>query len=201
MKSIYICAKAGAGKTSCAEYLRKKGYIVANFSYPVYNIGYDYFNMSRSVKDRKLLQFIGTDAGRYYDKDIWVERFVFDVMVVERTRNLLNMPKAAFVNADTRFINEHNTLKKAGWLGIYLDASDEIRIQRLKSRDNIAQIETLNHISETALDEFKHELTWIDANGPLQEMFENLNTAINQPFVIKQSNDDFNYQNAFKNNP
>lgn len=178
MRNVYLVGRAGSGKTSCAEYLMKKGYITANFAYPVYGIAYDYFNMSREIKDRKLLQIIGTDAGRYLNDNVWVERFVFDIMIVEKTRQLLNMPKVAFVNCDTRFLNEHKTLRRSGWLGIYLDVNDDIRIKRLQSRDNTAQLDTLQHSSETALDEFKHELIWIDASGSLQEMYDNLEVVL-----------------------
>jgi len=198
MKSIYLCGRAGSGKTSCAEYLIKKGYLAANFAFQVYDIAYNYFNMDRTIKDRKLLQIIGTDIARKrISHDFWVNRFLDDIDIVELTREELRFPKVNFVNSDTRFRNEHEELKKRGWLGIYLDVSDEIRIKRLQSRDNTAQIETLNHSSETALDEFKDELIWVDANGSLQEMFDNLEVAINRPFIIKQSDDDWNYRNTF----
>ncbi len=154
--------------------------------------------MDKKLKDRKLLQIIGTDVGRDLDKDIWVDRLIFDIMIVEKTRELLKYPKVSFVSADVRFINEHKALKRAGWLGIYLDVSDDIRIKRLNQRDATAQIETLNHASETALDEFKHELVSIDASGSIEEMCDNLEVALNTPFIIKQLDEDFNYRDALK---
>ena len=179
MRSAYICARAGAGKSSCAEYLINKGYVAANFAFQVYDIGYNYFNMSRAIKDRKLLQIIGTDIARKrITQHFWVNRLINDIKIVELTRETLGFPKASFVNSDTRFRNEHEELKKLGWLGIYLDVSDEIRIKRLQSRDKTAQIDTLNHVSETSLDEFKYELISVDANGSLQEMYDNLEKAI-----------------------
>lgn len=198
MKNIYIVGRAGSGKTSCAEHFIKKGYIAANFAYQVYDIGYNYFSMDKKLKDRKLLQIIGTDIGRNLDKDVWVDRLIFDIMIVEKTRELLKYPKVSFISADVRFINEHKALQQAGWIGIYLDVSDEIRIKRLQQRDSTAQIETLNHASETALDEFKHELISIDASGSLKDMLDNLDVAINEPFIIKQNDDDWNYRNVLK---
>lgn len=198
MKSIYLCAKAGTGKSSCAEYLVKKGYRQASFAYPVYGLAYDYFDMSRQVKDRKLLQIIGTDVGRAKDNDVWVKRFLFDIEIVKETRKLLGLPEACFINADTRFLNEHKALQKEGWLGVYLDVDDDIRIKRLQSRDKTAQIETLNHISETALDEFKHELIQVDASGSLQKMFDNLEKAISAPLCIKDVDDWHYYKDALE---
>ncbi len=181
VKNIFICAKAGAGKSACADYLKNKGYLIARFSYPVYEIGYNYFNMDRLRKDRGLLQVIGTDAGRYrIDNDIWVKRLLEDISIADKTKDILHITKQPFCCDDVRFINEYKALSKADWLGIYLDVSDETRIARLKSRDNTAQIKTLNHVSETAIDEFKHELVHIDANGSLQEMYDNLEKVICQ---------------------
>ena len=42
--------------------IKKYKYQVAKFAYPVYMIAEKYFNMKQ--KDRKLLQIIGTEAGR-----------------------------------------------------------------------------------------------------------------------------------------
>lgn len=156
------------------------------------------FNMDRKLKDRKLLQIIGTDVGRDLDKDIWVDRLIFDILIVEKTRNILKLPRVNYISADVRFVNEHRALQQAGWIGIYLDVSDEIRIKRLNQRDSTAQLETLNHASETALDEFKHELISIDASGSLKDMLDNLDVAINEPFIIKQNDDDFNYRDKLK---
>ena len=55
LPNIYICGKAGAGKTYAAKYLMEKcGYIQAKFAFPVYGLAYDYFHMDK--KDRLLLQ-------------------------------------------------------------------------------------------------------------------------------------------------
>ena len=60
----------------------------------------------------------------------------------------------------------------------YLNVEESIRLKRLKNRDGITQQSTLNHITETAVDEFKDDLIQVDASGTLQEMYENLDKAI-----------------------
>ena len=178
--NIYICGKAGAGKTYAAKYLMDKcGYIQAKFAFPVYGLAYDYFRMDK--KDRKLLQIIGTDAARdAVDKDIWVKRFVEDTKIVQLTRELMDLPNVGLVCDDCRFENEHLVLKKNGWIGIYLTVSDEIRIQRLGKRDGDAQAATLNHASELDVDKFKDDLIQIDSSKTVEETFKLLDELIEE---------------------
>jgi dephospho-CoA kinase len=177
LSSVYLCGKAGSGKTSCAEYLIKKGYQVAKFASPVYMIAEKYFNMKN--KDRKLLQIIGTDIGRRYDSDIWINRFLIDMRIVKLTKYLLKMQNIPFVCDDVRFKNEHKKLKKEGWIGIYLDVSDDIRINRLNNRDGDAKIECLNHKSETEIDSFKDNLIKLDASGSMENTISKLKIILN----------------------
>lgn len=172
--NIYFVGKAGAGKTYASTYLVKTyGYIVSKFAYPVYNLAYNYFDMKG--KDRNLLQFIGTDIGRNLVKDnIWVERFKEDISIVRLTYRQMYNRGVSFVADDVRFKNEHEVLKSMRWLGIYLEVSDEKRIERLVKRDGNAQINTLTHSSETAIEGFKNELVKIDSSGTLEETYENI---------------------------
>lgn len=172
--NIYFVGKAGAGKTYASAYLVKNyGYVISKFAYPVYNLAYNYFNMKE--KDRKLLQFIGTDVGRNLIKDnIWIERFKEDISIVQMTQKQLYNKSISFVADDVRFKNEHKVLRVMGWLGIYLEVSDEKRIERLTKRDGTAQINTLTHSSEMGIEEFKNELIKIDSSGTLDETYENI---------------------------
>lgn len=178
MPNIYICGKAGAGKTYAAKYFMEKfGYCQAKFAHPVYAIARNYFGMQN--KDRKLLQTIGTDAGRdTIDQDIWVNRFVQDTQIAKITSQLLGLPDVFFICDDCRFPNEHEVLKNSGWIGIYLDAPDDIRAERLKNRDGDAQISTLGHSSETSIDLFKDELIRIDSSKSLEETYAQLDNLI-----------------------
>jgi len=178
--NIYICGKAGAGKTFAAKYLMDKcGYIQAKFAFPVYGLAYDYFKMDK--KDRLLLQTIGTDVGRdLVEDDIWINRFAEDTKIVQITREKLGLPSVGLVCDDCRFENEHTILKNNGWVGIYLDVSDEIRIERLGLRDGDAQQTTLNHTSETAIDGFKDELIQIDSSQTLEVTYAKLDALLEE---------------------
>lgn len=180
MKNIYLCGKAGAGKTYAAKYLMEKyGYVPTKFAYPVYGIAEHYFGMKE--KDRKLLQVIGTDVGRkLIDTDIWVKRLMQDLTIAKLTAKEMNLPEPLFISDDTRFPNEHKILKQHGWVGLYLEVPDEIRIKRLQGRDGTAQEQTLGHISELALDMFKDQLIAVDFSGTLEQSYTNLEAVIAQ---------------------
>lgn len=178
--NIYMVGKAGAGKTYMANYLIEKyNYSRAKMANSVYMIAIKYFGMDENKKDRNLLQFLGTDVGReLINKDIWVERFVDDVWIAQETSKGLYNKELKFVSDDIRFPNEHETLKEAGWVGIYLNVSDDVRVERLTRRDGDACVNKLEHASETALDGFKDELIQIDVSGSLEQSYENLEQTL-----------------------
>lgn len=180
MRSIYLCGKAGAGKSISADYLKKKyGFQTAKFAYPVYNLAYNYFNMQG--KDRKLLQVIGSDVGRdMVDPNLWVSRFSQDMRIIQETCKKMGKPQVQFISDDCRFANEHRTLKALGWVGLYLYVDDATRIARLKGRDGTAQIETLNHPSELAVETFYNDLYWIDSTCDAQQLYLNLDEAVDK---------------------
>lgn len=176
--NIYICGKAGSGKDTIADYLIKKyDYTRCKFAYPVYDIAHNYFDMKG--KDRKLLNFIGTKAGReIIDTNLWVERLLEDLDIVDYTAKHLYNKEYKFVSSDTRFKNEHTLLSHAGWVGFYLDTSEEVRIQRLIARDGTAQEEMLNCESERSVDEFKDELIKVDTSGSIEQSLTNFEETL-----------------------
>lgn len=178
LPNIYFVGKAGAGKSYSANFMIKKyGYGVAKFAYPVYMIAEKYFNMKD--KNRKLLQVIGTDAARdQIDSEIWVERFKQDMNIVKLTAEKLNITIPKFVMDDCRFPNEHKVLKELGFIGIYINVSDKKRRQRLIGRDGTTQENTLNHKSETLIDTFKDDLIQLDGSGSLEESYRILNNFL-----------------------
>jgi hypothetical protein len=176
--NIYLAGGAGAGKTFAANYIiNKYGFVQAKIAGPVYNIARDYFGMDK--KDRTLLQVIGTDSGRdVVGRDIWVNRFIEDTRIAHVTRAKLGMPPVGLVCDDCRFVNEHEALKKAAWVGIYFDVPEETRIERLIKRDGDACVSRLQHPSEVDVLKFKDELIQFDATKSIEETIASLNVLI-----------------------
>jgi len=180
MKNVYFVGKAGSGKTSCTKHLQEKyGYKTAKFAYPVYHIAEDYFGMKE--KDRKVLQIIGTDAGRYFiNPDMWVNRFKEDMEIVILTSAFLGLSVPNFCSDDVRFNNEHLILKSMGWTGIYIYCDDDIRFKRLENRDGYTQEKFNNHSSETSIDYFCGSLIQIDGGLPMKDMLDKLDIIIRE---------------------
>ncbi len=183
LPNIYFVAKAGAGKSYSARFLIEKyGFQTAKFAYPIYMIAEKYFGMTE--KDRKLLQILGTEAGRdTIRQSIWIDRFEEDMLIIRKTTELLNRQVPKFVMDDCRFPNEHEVLKRLGFVGIYIDVPDETRRGRLIGRDGTAQESTLNHKSETLIDTFKKDLIRVDGSGDLEASYRKLNDLL-QEFTI-----------------
>jgi hypothetical protein len=102
---------------------------------------------SRTLGVRGCLQLLGTDIRRAQNPDYWTERFFAEA-------NSLN---ADFVFAsDGRFPNEIDGVNAKNGVTLRLDISEETLKQRRNNRDGITYTpEQLNHISETALDDYK----------------------------------------------
>ena len=180
LPNFYFTGKAGSGKTYLSNYLMEKyGFNRAKMANSAYMIAEKYLGMNPDKKDRNLLQFLGTDVGRnLVNQDIWVKRFVDDVLIAQETAKGLYDKELRFVSDDIRFPNEHEVLREAGWVGIHLNVSDDVRIERLTRRDGDACVDKLEHASETALDDFKDELIQIDVSGSLEQSYENLEQTL-----------------------
>ena len=71
MKNVYFIGKMGSGKSTLATALAMNyHYKQIRFANAIYTLAYDYFKMDKKVKDRKLLQIMGTEVGRGINDNI-----------------------------------------------------------------------------------------------------------------------------------
>jgi hypothetical protein len=121
------------------------------FSEPLYDILYhaqDTLGIPRQ-KDRRFLQWIGTEWGRSIDPDIWCKTLLAKV----------DDPSINYLVSDLRFPNELEALKKAGFTCV--------RIQR--SNKPTLEGDAASHPSETALLDHPGWDLVLDNNGSLAE--------------------------------
>lgn len=157
MKIIGLSGKIGSGKSTFAailkELLREEGYIVEerNFADKLKKICFELTGVYGYTQEEKniyiadydknvgeILQQIGTEALRNnFDKDVWVKS----------TLRALN-PNVYYIIGDLRFENEAEILRSRGALLVRLNG-DPAKVRENSGRD-------LNHISETALDNYAH---------------------------------------------
>lgn len=149
---VLISGKAGAGKTTISDYLFHE--LINKFpdlsieyqplAKPVKEIAYNSFGWDgkKDEKGRRLLQVIGTEAGRAYDEDIWVKYLENYI-----TGNLF-IPNIVLVD-DCRFPNEIDYFTRN-----FLFDVTTIRVKRLHYG---LDWNLSSHLSETSLPEIDLE--------------------------------------------
>lgn len=157
--NIAISGKMGSGKTTFANYLiEKHGYTHASFARQLKDSAMELFGLSYeqaygSEKDREFLQKFGQSM-RELDDDVWVKKLV----------NSLDDDSLVIID-DMRHINEYNAMSDAGFLLIRMEATEDIRKERLGER-----FKNSDHISETALDTHHFPIV-VENIGSLESLY------------------------------
>ena len=154
MRIYCICGKAQNGKDTCAQGLKKiieansdKKVLIAHYGDLVKYVASTFFgwNGVKDEKGREVLQRVGTDIVRTQNPDYWVDFIISILKMIGSEFDYVLIP-------DTRFPNEINKLKEAGF---------DVRTIRVirPGFDNGLTDEQKAHISETALDNFNVDVT------------------------------------------
>jgi hypothetical protein len=147
IRGFCFVGKMRSGKDTCADLLKEvesnTPILVKKFADRLYNI--QAFAQKEAgfepAKDRKLLQWLGTEWARAKDSDVWVKLLVKDLEELNP-----ESPLTVLVT-DGRFQNELEALKQ---LGFYI-----IKIERPIFRRLLAGATNLYHASETSFSNFK----------------------------------------------
>jgi dephospho-CoA kinase len=116
-----------------------------------------------SVKDRRLLQSLGTDYCRKHDPNIWIK-------ALKRRME----PNENYVITDCRFPNEFNAFPD--FVSVHLVCDDENRHSRISLRDGVARDPVMegirdNHESEKYVDALAERcVLWLDTSCGLEEL-------------------------------
>jgi hypothetical protein len=167
--------KAGSGKDLSAKYLIKKyGGKSVSFSEPLYDILYHAQKTCgfETKKDRKFLQFIGTEWARTINSNVWI-----DLLISNSNKYNDNI-----YCTDLRFINEFESLKNNGWILVKI-----IRPHLYKQRIGNGE---MGHVSEIELDNFGDD-KWdyvIENNGSIKELYNKLDNLILNISLKKEKN-------------
>lgn len=109
----------------------------------------DFDGWTRTLSVRSALQIHGTEIRRAQQPDYWTQRFL------EEVNSHTDDNMIVFVT-DGRFHNEIDCVIDNGGIAFRLDIPEEILEERRTGRDGIVYTaEQLNHISETALDDYQ----------------------------------------------
>lgn len=119
----------------------------------------------RTSPSRKAIQFWGTDVRRKQDRNYWTNK------LIDLSLETINDNKSVYIS-DVRFPNEVKSVTNFNGKVLRLDVSEEIRVERIKKRDNLEPTqEHLNHSSETSLDEYLFHKTF-DASLPIHVLLK-----------------------------
>lgn len=119
---IGLTGPAGAGKSLAADLLTGIGdachtpLSVASFAAPVKEIARQCFGWDgkKDARGRRLLQVIGTEAGREYDPHIWTRHALRRFEEEMATAEACGLPAAGVVFDDVRFPNEAEAIRSRG---------------------------------------------------------------------------------------
>ena len=123
MRLIGITGRAGSGKTSMAEIFESRGYVKKSFADPIKWIAkrYYFWDGKKDDRGRRLLQVLGTEAGREYDPNVWIkhiEQYLeARIKMVDYETNKKKPRKVdeiLVVIDDVRFPNEAKLIKDMG---------------------------------------------------------------------------------------
>lgn len=138
------------------------------FAQPLYDIQeFIYERIGREIpdpKDRKLLQWIGTDWGRAIDPDLWTGIWKAEV------QRVLSKPASLVVNDDVRFDNEAHAVRELGGIVVQVVAPAPLRLKRGK-------YENRSHASEKGIsgDLIDH---YLPNTGTLSDLNTNLTKLV-----------------------
>lgn len=177
MKQIKI-AFAGqmrSGKDTGGEYVQKKyGGLVKKFAAPLYDILAYAQKRCRlpQSKDRRFLQYIGTEWGRdSINQNIWVDLLVEEVLDLG--------PSVNVAVTDARFVNEFEALKRAGFVLVKIDRSEQLR--NAAEAGGITQPAAV-HASEVDMLTYQGFDYCIANDGTLEELYAQIDQIIAERF-------------------
>lgn len=111
---VAVSGLAGDGKDTLADVLVEEwGFLKDSLAFDLKVLARDEFGWDgkKDVRGRRLLQKLGTEAGRTYDPDIWVKRLLPRINQVIEHHQRVVVP-------DARFQNELQILHAAGFLTV-----------------------------------------------------------------------------------
>ena len=125
MNLIALTGSAGSGKTTASQLLIDSfGYKRMSFADPLKQIAKESFGWDgqKDYRGRRLLQVLGTDAGRAYNPEIWIDKMRSLILSYDMEQGRY-MAYTNIVIDDIRFNNEANLVHEFGGKVILLEGA------------------------------------------------------------------------------
>ena len=185
--NFILCAEIAAGKDTVASLLPGKHFAFADDIkevsallrnrdlYAAYERMYDLFDgKDPDEMGQKLREFMkypleqGKDRRMYQDLGMWARQYYPDIWVDSVRRKVIAHNGPSIIT-DCRFRNEFNDF--LDFHSVYVDASEEVRRERMIQRDGEVKHSSLGHAAESQVRGLKEhcEYTLVN-NGTLEEL-------------------------------
>lgn len=119
------------------------------------NISYEDVYENKTKESRGLLQYEGTEVGRSYNRNIWVN-YMNNWMKVHSNRGI-----SVFIVSDVRFKNEYDFIMQPDQIGLMLKVVSPNRNRDRLLKESDGDMEVYNriskHASECDLDEYLND--------------------------------------------
>lgn len=163
---IAFIGKAGSGKSTASARLQlmEPSYRVVSFA----RVLKDVSKIMWENPGRSELQWLG-NAAREFDSDIWIRNAKLDIEACYRSGHVP-------VIDDCRFPNEVQTLRDRDFRIVRLHCREEVRVDRLQRNGRFQSYEQLEHITETALDDYEPD--WTIDTTPFDAQMEDIDEAL-----------------------
>jgi len=178
-KIVAVAGKLNSGKGAVGDAFLELGFARRSFADPIKMVIHEMFNIpkeqlwgpseNRTGEIRQMLQHLGTEFGRHFRPDVWVDKMSNEIEVVR------GMDYPGVIIPDLRFVNEAKMLRD----------HDGIIIQVFRPNSGDHEVESaVTHRSETEVDEIPNEwiTTWINNSGTLEELQESVAHVISGMF-------------------
>ena len=178
---IGLNGKMGVGKSTAANFIQarsKQPIKLIKFAAPLYDMQEYIYRRISSIytrnedftKDRKLLQWLGTEWGRgTIGESLWIDLWRSEV------KTTLSSGYNVICD-DVRFNNEAAVIKELG--GIVLNISSSLTNNRINTKTGI-----IDHSSEKSVDS-KYVQSYIENNGTEKEFDEKIRVALTKAGII-----------------
>lgn len=161
---VGIIGKLNSGKNTVATVFQKEGFMPYAFADPIKEIIHDLFEIPREVlwgpseertgEVRRMLQLLGTEFGRAFRPDVWVNKL---------TERILGRNDDRIIITDVRFPNEARRI--VNYFGGSL-----IKVERPTSGHHETDIANF-HTSETSAEDINEPIDYfINNDGTLEEL-------------------------------
>lgn len=169
---IALAGKMRSGKDTVAAYLVEHyDFVPYAFGDGIKRVCRELFpeQVANSKKPRALLQGVG-QAMRAIDPDVWIKRTM---------REIDASHSFDVVITDLRQPNEYARLYTEGYVIIRVNASDDVRIDRMRSAGDTFDLADLTHDTERYVDMFAVHYE-LNNNGSVLDLWEQIDVVMRE---------------------